>query len=111
MHSLLLTIVKPCSMVQVKKTLNKALGKLTAEMARPHRTASVLRSKLSKPGGSHRSLELIDTFHGYACSWCGCRFPESVLAIANAKNLTAAQKRRRFAAEREKQFGAHVCSR
>ena len=39
LHSLLLTIVKPCSMVQVKKTLNKALGKLTAEMARPHRTA------------------------------------------------------------------------
>jgi predicted adenine nucleotide alpha hydrolase (AANH) superfamily ATPase len=98
-------------MVQVKKTLNKALGRLAAEMARPNRTASVLRSKLSKPGGSHRKLELIDAFHGYACSWCGCRFPESALSTHTPKNLTVAQKRRRLAAEREKQFAAHVCSR
>jgi predicted adenine nucleotide alpha hydrolase (AANH) superfamily ATPase len=98
-------------MAPVKKTLNKALGKLATEMARPNRTASVLRSKLSKPGGSHRKLELIDGFHGYACSWCGCGFPESAMAADTRKNLTVAQKRRHLAAEREKQFAAHVCLR
>jgi hypothetical protein len=98
-------------MVKVNKTSKKALGELIAEMAKSNRTASVLRSKLSKPGGRHRKLELIDAFHGFACSWCGCRFPESERSVDLPRNLTVVQKPRRLAAEREKQFAAHVCTR
>jgi hypothetical protein len=98
-------------MAKVKKTLKEALGKLTAEMARPNRTASVLRSQLSKPGGNHRKLELIDAFHGFACSWCGCRFPESSMPIDTLKNSKAAPKSQHLSAAREKQFAAHLCSR
>lgn len=98
-------------MVKVDKTSTRALRKLAAEMAQPNRTASVLRSQLSKPGGSHRKLELIDAFHGFACSWCGCRFPESATPFKTPNNLTVAQKGQHLSAEREKQFAAHLCSR
>ena len=98
-------------MTQVRTTSKKALGKLAAEMAVPTITASALRAQHAIHEGRHRKLELIDAFHGFACSWCGCRFPETERSLGLPGNLKLAERHRLLAAVREKQFAAHVCAR
>jgi hypothetical protein len=58
-------------------------------------------------GYEFRTLDFIDSFHGHACSWCECRFPETKPNLP--KKLTSREKRRRLAVHRKKQFDAHGC--
>lgn len=88
-----------------KKPTRKALSALAAEMNVPHITTSAVRA-LHHLAPHARKLDFIDPFHGYACSWCGCRFPESrpPQGDSAAENLLL----QKF--HREKQFSRHVCS-
>jgi hypothetical protein len=88
-----------------KKSARKAIAALSAEMSLPHITTSALRV-LHHLAPHSRKLDFIDPFHGHACSWCGCRFPESRPPQGNsaAENLLL----QKF--HREKQFSRHVCS-
>jgi hypothetical protein len=45
-------------------------------------------------------------FHGYACSWCGCRFPRTDDPKFDPIEALIVAKERR-----EKRFADHLCSR
>src|ERR1700730_17155717 len=53
-----------------------SLDTLTVEMAAPVVTASAMR-EMHYFKRNRRKLQPIDSFHRYARSSCGCRFPES----------------------------------
>lgn len=88
-----------------KKTTRKALAALSAAMNVPHITTSALRA-LHQLTPHSRKLDFIDPFHGHACSWCGCRFPES--RPPEGYSPSDASRLRKL--HREKQFAAHICS-
>lgn len=75
-------------MRKVKRPSAKEIAKLTAEMAMPRATASVL------------------ALMGYECSRCGCRFPES----RPRKGRTDAESRLIEEALAAKEFEKHACS-
>lgn len=58
------------------QSTTKSLDTLTVEMAAPVVTASAMR-EMHHFKRNRRKLQLIDSFHRYARSSCGCRFPES----------------------------------
>src|SRR6202043_2268785 len=90
----------------MKKKRN-ALNELSAEEAVPHIASSALRAlDHFAHDHQHRKLLLIDSFHGYGCNWCGCRFPETRAVDAR----TASETLRLRKAQREKQFANHICS-
>jgi hypothetical protein len=83
------------------------MATLAAEMSAPRVTASALYTphELQPPSRS-RKLHFVDAFHGYACSRCGCRFPES----RARQGSSPAETRRLYKALRKKQFAKHICS-
>jgi hypothetical protein len=87
-----------------KKRAIKVIAALSAEMSVPHITTSALRA-LHQFAPRARKLHLIDSFHGYACSWCGCRFPES----RPPQGHSAIENSHLAKLHREKQFAAHIC--
>lgn len=95
-------------MSETRESPNSALAALTVEMMKPPIAASAQEAMHPETEGPLRKLELINQgpFHGYACSWCGCRFPEGDVAI----RATLGEKLLLFEAEREKRFAEHVCS-
>ena len=95
-------------MAKASKSVATALSELTAEMAKPTMTASAMRAMHPKLGCQQRKLELIhhDSFHGYACNWCGCRFPNSKTVPVDASLFV---EHHIFEEQRDKFFGAHVC--
>jgi hypothetical protein len=96
--------------VAVNKGLKKfknTLAVLSAKMALPAITASALRAMHHfAQNHHHRKLLLIDSFHGYGCNWCGCRFPETRVV----EGRTASETVRLRKSQRQKQFADHICS-
>jgi len=96
--------------VAVNKGLKKfknTLAVLGAEMALPAITTSALRAMHHFAQNHHnRKLLLIDSFHGYGCNWCGCRFPET--RAVDGRNASETVRLRK--SQREKQFADHICS-
>ena len=88
------------------KVADKTLRLLTTGMAKPRIAASALKAMRRKAKHEQRELVIIDSFHGYECSWCGCRFPET--AVSDGVSLF--EKRHLAKVLREKQFLEHVCS-
>src|SRR3981189_1361369 len=85
------------------QSTTKSLDTLTVEMAAPVVTASAMREMHHfKP--NRRKLQLIDSFHRYARSSCGCRFPES----REPQGHTLSEARRLRKVQRESQFAQHV---
>jgi hypothetical protein len=95
--------VRACRMVKRRKTAQAILVALNIEMRQPHITASALAAMHKRP----RKLEHIDSFHGYACSKCKCRFPETKPDVP--KSVSVAQRRRLYAIHRQREFAAHRC--
>jgi len=91
-------------MVKKRELTRGILAALDIEMGQPHITASALIAMRNAP----RKLEYIDSVHGHACSKCSCRFPETKPDVP--KNLSVAQRRRRYAIHRQREFAAHRCS-
>jgi hypothetical protein len=90
-----------------KESSKSVLGDLKAEMAKPPIAASAQEAMHPAIKRMERTLVLVNQgpFHGYACSWCGCRFPEVV-----PSNATLGENLLPFEAQREKRFAEHVCS-
>jgi hypothetical protein len=88
------------------KLANRTLRLLTRGMAKPRIAASALKAMRRKAKQEQRELVIIDSFHGYECSWCGCRFPET--AVSDSVSLF--EKRHLVKVLREKQFAEHVCA-
>jgi hypothetical protein len=67
-----------------------------------------VRDELGKPravASAARKLVLMDHFHGYACTQCLCRFPESRPPAGRTPTET-----RRLAKEQAlREFAAHIC--
>jgi hypothetical protein len=94
-------------MVSAKKKLAiQTLRLLTSRMAKPRISASALKATCAKTQHEQRELIHLDSFHGYECSWCGCRFPES----ANSEGVSLFEKRHLAKVLRDKEFAEHVCS-
>ncbi|MDP9339960.1 MAG: hypothetical protein M3P45_13950 [Acidobacteriota bacterium] len=85
-----------------------ALGALTAEMANPRVVASA-QEAMHPAEVQPRRIVLIheEDFHGYACSWCGCRLPGTEARGA----LTLLETIRASREQRKKYFAEHVCRR
>jgi hypothetical protein len=95
-------------MRETRESPNTALVALTVEMMKPPIAASAQEAMHPETEGPPRKLVLVNQgpFHGYACSWCGCRFPEGDVP----NRATLGEKLLLFEAEREKRFAQHVCS-
>jgi hypothetical protein len=95
-------------MSETRESPKSALAALTLEMMKPPIAASAQEAMHPATEGPERKLVLIDQgpFHGYACSWCGCRFPEGDVASC----AMLGEKLLRFEAQRETRFAEHVCS-
>jgi hypothetical protein len=91
-------------MATKRKLANDAIDALTAEMAKPRIAASAQKSVDSKAPSQHRELVLIDLFHGYECSRCKCRFPESALHKGSSLSSSTA------ILQIQQEFAEHVCS-
>jgi hypothetical protein len=78
-----------------KKSSQKGVEELKAEMAKPRAARS-----------AQRRLMLIDNFRGYECSVCSCRFPET----RPRPGRTEVESRRLEKEHSEREFSHHVCS-
>jgi hypothetical protein len=87
-----------------EKLAAKTLRLLTAGMAKPRVTASALKALQLRPKREQR--ELLNSLHGYECSWCACRFPESAIR----DGVTLFEKRHLAKVQRDLEFSEHVCS-
>jgi hypothetical protein len=94
-------------MEKMKRSTESLLGALTVEMASPRIAASAQQELHPEGERVKRKLILINeaSCHGYACSWCGCRFPRA--DVRNSGPLEALILARQ---QREKNFGDHICS-
>jgi hypothetical protein len=110
-------------MSKTRESPHTALAALTAEMMRPPIAASAQVAMRPETEGTERKLVLVneDPFQGYACSWCGCRFPDDGVPSSahqvfrsRAKHrvhfVTLGEKLLPFEAQRQKRFAEHVCS-
>jgi hypothetical protein len=88
------------------KLADRTLRLLTRGMAKPRIAASALKAIRRKARLEQRELVIVDSFHGYECSWCGCRFPET----ADPGGVSLFEKRHLAKVLREKQFLEHGCS-
>ena len=91
-------------MVRRRTSAKAVLASLNVEMGQPHITASALAA-MEK---GRRKLVFIDAFHGYACSKCRCRFPESKPQFG--KSFSVAHRRRVYSMHRQREFAAHHCA-
>lgn len=99
--------VKIDSMADAKaKLAKKNLRLLTSRMAKPRIAASALKALRHKARQEQRELVILDSHHGYECSWCGCRFAET----AAPSGVSLFEKRHLAKVFREKNFLEHVCS-
>jgi hypothetical protein len=96
-------------MIKTKESARCALGALTVEMTKSPIAASA-QEAMHPADGRQRRLMLIheEPFHGYACSWCGCRFPKTKTDVPNPVSLFETLRLARE--QRRKQFSDHVCS-
>jgi len=83
-------------MAAKKKLAQAKIVALTAEMSKPHITASALKAM--------RKLVLINAFYGYECSHCKCRFPET--ALPKGASMTGRIAKRQC----QREFGEHICT-
>ena len=95
-------------MRKTRESPHTARAALTAEMMRPPTAASARVAMHPETEGTERKLALINQgpLHAYACSWCGCRFPED--GVPSRARL--GEKLLLPEAQREKRFAEHVCS-
>lgn len=95
-------------MSETRESRNSALAALTVEMMKPPIAASAQEAMHPATEGTERKLVLVNQgpFRGYACSWCGCRFPEGDVV----SRAMLGEKLLLFEANREKRFAEHVCS-
>ena len=95
-------------MTKAKESAETALGALTAEMTKPPIAASALEAMHPESEWQQRKLVPMhqEPFHGYACSWCGCRFPKTDIPA----DVSLLETLRVSKVQREKRFVAHVCS-
>lgn len=92
-------------MIKLQHLSNPVLGALTVEMAIPRIAASAQR--VMHPAHPRRLVTITEKpIHGYTCSWCGCRFPETDVPT----RATLGEDLLHFEAAREKRFTEHVCS-
>jgi hypothetical protein len=98
-------------MQNYRESPESVLGALRAEMAKPHVAASAQEAMHPESRRMERQLVLVDEglFHGYACDWCGCRFPDGPEGDVPGR-ATPDEKLFLFAAQREKRFAEHVCA-
>ena len=95
------------SMANAKaKLAKKTLRLLTSRMAKPRIAASALKALRHKARQEQRELVILDSHHGYECSWCGCKFAET----AAPSGVSLFEKRHLAKVLREKIFLEHVCS-
>jgi hypothetical protein len=94
-------------MEKAKRSPKLALEALIVEMASPRIAASAQQRMHLETEGTKRRLILVDEapYHGYACSWCGCRFPRA--DVSHCEPLEALILARQ---QRQKHFADHVCS-
>jgi hypothetical protein len=95
-------------MKRATANVDAALSAVTAQMAGPRMTASAQEAMHPETEAMKRRLMLVNEhpFHGYACSWCGYKFPRTdVPDGASPEVLQRVRKRR------EKEFAGHVCLR
>ena len=95
-------------MSKTRESPHTALAALTAEMMRPPIAASAQVAMRPETEGTERKLVLFSQgpLHAYACSWCGCGFPENDVP----SSATLREKLLLFEARRQKRFAEHVCS-
>jgi hypothetical protein len=93
-----------CEMVKRRNSTADILASLNFEMRQPHITASARAAMHKGP----RKLVFIDSFHGHACSRCGCRFPETKPGVL--RSVSVKQRRQLHAIHRKEEFAAHQCS-
>jgi hypothetical protein len=94
-------------MEKTKRAPKVLLDALSVEMASPRIAASALEAMHPETEGPARALVLINDapYHGYACSWCGCRFPRADVRHGEPlESLVLARQ------QRLKHFADHVCS-
>src|SRR5450755_896510 len=98
-------------MQNYRESPESVLGALKAEMAKPPVAASAQEAMHPETRRIERQPVLVDEglFHGYACDWCGCRFPDGTGDDVPGR-ATSAEKTFLFATQREKRFAEHVCS-
>jgi hypothetical protein len=90
-----------------KKISKKKIAELNAELSVPHITASALRAMHNIENKDHRrDLVFVDSFHGHACTRCGCRFPETRPADGHSRSQSKILQMR----QREREFTHNICS-
>jgi hypothetical protein len=89
-----------------EKLAKRTLRQLTSRMAKPRMAASALEALRHKARQEQRELVILDSSHGYECSWCGCKFAET----AAPSSVSLFEKRHLAKLSREKSFLEHVCS-
>jgi hypothetical protein len=93
------------SVEKIKESRDAVLDALTVEMKKSPIAASA--QEAMRPADGHRRKLLLireQLFQGFACSWCGCRFPTSDAPMSLFETLSVASE------QRVKQFAEHVCS-
>src|SRR5471030_765366 len=100
-------------MQNYRESPESVLGALKAEMAKPPVAASAQEAMHPETRRIARQLVLVDEglFHGYACDWCGCRFPDGPPDGPGGDvpgRATPAEKLSLVATRREKRFAEHV---
>lgn len=92
-----------------RESPKSTLRALKAEMTKAPIAASVLEAMHPEIKRMERELVLLNQgpFHGYSCSWCGCRFrfPED-----DVRSHTTLSEKLLVEAQREERFAEHVCS-
>jgi hypothetical protein len=94
-------------MTKREQSHTAALHELTVEMAGQRIAASAEEAMHPQTGETNRKLAPIKerSFRGYACSWCGCRFPEP-----DARASAGAETNGFRETQRQARFVEHVCS-
>jgi len=90
-------------MVKRRTSAKAILASLNIEMRQPHITASAFAAMHK----GRRKLVFIDSFHGYACSKCKCRFPETKPRVP--ESLSVVQRGRLYLMHRQREFALHRC--
>jgi hypothetical protein len=95
-------------MSKTRESPHVALAALTAEMMRRPIAASAQVAMRPETKGTERKLVFTgqSPFHAYACSSCGCRFPEDDVP----NSATLGEQLLLIEAQRQKRFAEHVCS-
>jgi hypothetical protein len=93
-------------MKRATANVDAALSAVKAQMAVPRVAASAQEAMHPETEAMKRRLVVVNEhpFYGYACSWCGYKFPRA--DVPDGASLEALQRVRK---RREKEFSDHVC--